>query len=175
VDETLDARTPFTTAAMAEILLGQDLVREAAEVIERLERTHGGDPRVERLRNRLGERLARGEAVQVPIPELGADRVALTVEGGALRATWELSDAGLAIAKRRVRYSGHAVVRLFTAAVGPRGVRKALVDFEIKHKAGRVDLGGLPRPAVHVAAVGFLGRNGAFVPLARSVPASGAA
>jgi hypothetical protein len=175
VDETLDARTPFTTAAMAEILLGQDLVREAAEVIERLERTHGRDPRVERLRHRLGERLARGEAVQVPIPELGADRVALAVEGGALRATWELSDAGLAIAKRRVRYSGHAVVRLFTATVGPRGVRRALVDFEIRHKAGRVDLGGLPRPAVHVAAVGFLGRSGAFVPLARSVPVSGAA
>jgi len=175
VGETLGARTPFTTASMAEILLGQDLVREAAQLIERLERTHGGEPRVERLRSRLAERLARGEAVQVPVPELGTDRVALALDDGALRATWELSDAGLAIAKRKVRYSGHAVVRLFTAAVGPRGVRKALVDLEIQHKAGRVDLGGLPRPAVHVAAVGFLGRNGAFVPLARSAPVSGAA
>ena len=175
MDDDLGARTPFVTAAMAEILLGQDLVREAAEMIERLARSHPEDPRVERLRSRLAERLARGEAVQVPIPEMGLDRVALALEDGALRATWELSDAGLAIAKRRVRYSGHAVVRLFTAAVGPRGVRKALADLEIKHRAGRVDLGGMPRPAVHVAAVGFLGRNGAFVPLARSAPTSGAA
>lgn len=173
--ETLGARTPFTTAAMAEILLGQDLVREAAEVIERLEGGQLADPRVERLRQRLAERLARGEAVQVPIPEIGADRVAIAIEEGALRATWELSDAGLAIAKRRVRYSGHAVIRLFTATVGPRGVRKALTDFEIRYKAGCVDLGGPPRPAVHVAAVGFLGRNGAFVPLARSAPLAGAA
>jgi hypothetical protein len=172
VDEPLDPRGPFTTAAMAEILLGQELVREAAAVIARLERGHPGDPRVVRLRERLRERLALGEAVQLPEPELGADRAALAIADGSLRAVWELSDGGLAIAKRRVRYSGHAVLRLFTAAVGPRGVRKALVDFEIRHRAGRVDLGGLPRPAVHVAAVGFLGRNGAFVPLARSAPIS---
>lgn len=175
MDEAFAARTPFATAAMAEILLGQDLVREAADVIGRLAREHGGDPRVERLGRRLAERLAQGEAVQVPIAESGADRIAIAVDAGALRATWELSDAGLAIAKRRVRYSGHAVVRLFTAAVGPRGVRKGFTDFEIRHRAGRVDLGGLPRPAVHVAAVGFLGRNGAFVPLARSAAVAGAA
>jgi len=173
--DSLDARTPFTTAAMAEILLGQELVREAAEIIEQLKRAHPEDPRVRSLEERLFERLSRGETVQTPIPEEGVDRVFLAVERGALAATWELSDEGLAIAKRKVRYSGHAVVRLFTAAVGPRGVRKAIVDLEIKHKAGRMELGGLVRPAVHVAAVGFLGRNGAFVPLARSSPAAGPA
>jgi hypothetical protein len=173
--DPLDARTPFTTAAMAEILLGQELVREASEIIERLRRTDPEDPRVRSLEERLAERLARGETVQIPEPERGADRVALAFDSGALSASWELSDAGLALAKRRVRYSGHAIVRLFTAAVGPRGVRKSLADFELKHKAGRVELRGLPRPAVHVAAVGFLGRNGAFVPLARSAPAAGPA
>lgn len=170
--DLLDARAPFDTAAMAEILLGQGLVREAAEVIERLGRSHGEDPRVALLRGRLTEKLAQGETAQVRIPETGSDLVVLAPVAGTLRVTWELGDAGLAIAKRRVRYSGHAVIRLFTATVGPRGVRRALVDFEIEHKAGRVDLGGLPRPAVHVAAVGFLGRNGAFVPLARSAPVS---
>ncbi len=173
--DPLEAITPFATAAMAEILLGQDLVREAAEIIGRLSRAHPGDPRVACLEERLEERLARGEALQIPEPEEGRDRISLAFEASALCASWELSDAGLAVAKRKVRYSGHAVVRLFTAAVGPRGVRKALADLEIKHKAGRVELRGLPRPAVHVAAVGFLGRNGAFVPLARSAPAAGPA
>jgi hypothetical protein len=161
---------PFATVTMAQILLGQDMVEEATRIIAQLLEDHRDDPRTAALLARLKERAGRPEPEQVAMTGRGIDSMTLVSGSGVLRAEWELTEDGLGIARRRVRYSGQAIVRLFTAAPGPRGVRTATRDIEIGPGAAALDLAGLPRPAVHVAAVGFLGRNGAFVPLSRSMP-----
>ncbi len=161
---------PFYTVAMAEILLIQDLLEDASHVLERLLETSPDDDRVKKLAARIWERKNLGELEQRPMEEVGHDNIELDLNGETLDVLWELTDDGLAIARRKVRYSGHAIVRLFTAATGPRGVRTTTRDLAIEHTTAGVSLGGFPRSAVHVAAVGFLGRNGAFVPLARSLP-----
>jgi len=49
-------------------------------------------------------------------------------------------------------------------------VRTSTLDIEAGLLAARLDLPGLPRPAVYVAAVGFLANTGEFLPLARTEP-----
>jgi hypothetical protein len=81
-----------------------------------------------------------------------------------------MTEQGLDIAKKRVRYSGSTIVRLFTAASGPRGVRTSLKDYTIDYSTGSMTITGISKRASYTAAVGFLGRNGAFVPMARALP-----
>jgi len=168
MSDPTSSEIPFATVTMAEILLGQDMIAEAAEVIDRLSDERGDDARVGELLERVRERSAQGEVSQKSIPRKMVDRIEIGSMDGVLRISFELTDRGLAIARRKVRYSGHSIVRLFTASTGPRGVRKNTRDIEILHPAAQLDIHGLPRSSVHVAAIGFLGRNGAFVPLARS-------
>ena len=166
--EATNSEIPFFTVAMAEILLGQDMIAEAAEVIDRLVEERGSDARVLELMQRVRDRLAQGEVSQDSIARKMVDRIEIDSSDGMLRISFEVTDQGLSIARRKVRYSGHSIVRLFTASTGPRGVRKNTRDIEILHPAAQFDIHGLPKSSVHVAAIGFLGRNGAFVPLARS-------
>lgn len=166
--EATNSEIPFFTVAMAEILLDQDMIAEAAEVIDRLVEEQGSDARVLELLQRVRDRLAQGEVSQDSIARKMVDRIEIDSSNGMLRISFEVTDQGLAIARRKVRYSGHSIVRLFTASAGPRGVRKNTRDIEILHPAAQFDIHGLPKSSVHVAAIGFLGRNGAFVPLARS-------
>jgi len=161
---------PFATVTLAQILLGQDLLDEAERMVEQLLARRLDDPRVVALAARVRRRREQGEIVQRPDTPRGTDRIALELDGDALRIGWELTAAGGALARRAVRYSGHEVVRLFTALAGPRGVRRNSRDLELDHRAGRLEPFGVPRGAVFVAAVGFRGLNGAFVPLATSAP-----
>jgi hypothetical protein len=160
---------PFATVTLAQILLGQDLLDEARQMIEQLERRRPDDPRVAALAARARRRLEQGEIEQRSAASEGRDRIALALAEGALEISWELTDAGAALGRRIVRYSGHEVVRLFTALAGPRGVRRHSRDIELDHRAGRLELFGVPRGGVFVAALGFRGLNGVFVPLATSV------
>jgi len=164
------AGEPFATVTLAEILLGQDLLTEALKMIETLERQRPDDPRVAALADRARRRFDQGELEQRAVEGGAVDRVVLEIVDGALRVRWELTPAGRELGRRVVRYSGHDVVRLFTALAGPRGVRRHSRDVELEHPAGRLDLFGVPRGAVFVAAVGFRGLNGLFVPLATSRP-----
>lgn len=164
---------PFTTVAMAEILLVQDLVREASEVIARLEKTHPGDMRVKALRKRMNKKMGIGNPEQLPTDAENIDRVSLHFVNDTLHLEWELTADGLALAKKTVRYSGHSIIRLFTAAAGPRGVRTTIRDIPIELPLGRFEISGTAGQAVHTAAVGFLGRNGAFVPMARALSVTG--
>ncbi len=168
MSDPTSSEIPFATVTMAEILLGQDMIAEAAEVIDRLVDERGNDARVVELFERIRERSAQGEVSQDSIARKMVDHIEIESRDGVLRISFELTDQGLAMARRKVRYSGHAIVRLFTASTGPRGVRKNTRDIEILHPAAQFDIHGLPRSSVHVSAIGFLGRNGAFVPLARS-------
>lgn len=158
---------------MAEILLAQDLWEEAGAVVDALMRREPIDPRVPELKRRLDQRARQGEIEQRPVDPAGVDRVALELVGGRLRLTWELTREGLELARRAVRYSGREIVRLFTAIAGPRGVRTGTRDLELSLPAGRIELLGVPLAAVYVAAVGYLGLNGVFVPLARSETVGG--
>ncbi len=160
----------FDTVAMAQILLDQNMLEEAASMVRRIVRERPDDPRTAALEDRLRLKLSQGEEVQIPVEEEGRDGMDLVIDGSSVRATWELTDKGLGIARRQVRYSGHIVMRMFSAYVGPRGVRKTVRDTEVLHRAATMEVTGLLAPSVHVAAIGFLGRNGAFVPLARSHP-----
>lgn len=163
-------RETFATPEMAEILLRQGLVDRALAVIARLSEESPGDPRVERLAELAGARSASGEIEQVEERPAGVDRVSLELVEGGIRVSWEITDAGIEAAGRRVRCSGRAAVRLLTVAPGERGVRRRVTDIPAAHRCGRVDLPAVPGAAVHVAAVGFLGRNGAFAPAAHSEP-----
>lgn len=158
----------FTTVSMAEILLSQNLVAEARRVLNRLLASDPHNSRVAALTERILELEGKGEVAPIPVAPGGRDRVTLERVGEAVRLTWELTEEGLGIAERAARYSGRPVVRLFTAAPGPRGVRTATRDLDLQPLAAYTDLGGLPRPAVHVAAAGFLANTGSFVPLAES-------
>jgi len=160
----------FVTVAMAEILLNQNLVDEARAVVEQLRARKEDDPKLAGLVARLAT-IGRN-ADPVPLTPSGSDRALLVLREGTLEAEWELTEEGLALARRRARYSGVRVLRLFTAASGPRGVRSTTRDVEIDLPAARLELHGLPAPAVHVLAVGFLSHTGEFVPLARSEPLS---
>lgn len=164
---------PFTTVAMAEILMIQDLIKEASEVIERLELLHPDDERVKALRQRMSQKMGLGLKSQTPVPPQNSDRIALQFNDDLLQIEWELTPEGLDLAKRTVRYSGHSIVRLFSAAPGPRGVRTSVRDLFLELEVGRQEVCGTVRDAVHTAAVGFLGRNGAFIPMARALPISG--
>ncbi len=153
---------------MAQILIDQNLFDEARHVIEQLRARDGDDPRIAALGLRL-EQISE-PADPVPVDTLGEDDVTVAIEGEALRVAWEITEDGLAMAKRRVRYSGKNIIRLFAAVPGPRGVRTSTLDIEAGLFAARLDLPGLPRPAVYVAAVGFLANTGEFLPLSRTEP-----
>jgi hypothetical protein len=160
----------YTTAAMAEILLSQDMLRDAEAVIATLEKEHPGDQRVQLLRQRLNDRQGGGEPVQRPEEPMGTDRLTMALDRTQLQVSWELSDDGLALARRQVRYSGQTILRLFIAQPGPRGVRTLTRDFDLAHHCGSCTFSGMPALAAFTAAIGFLGRNGHFVPMARAVP-----
>lgn len=158
----------YATISMAEILLSQNLASEAEKVIRALEKKNPFDPHVQSLVGRLKE-LLRPPNADASLPSLtGIDRVWLRNADPGLCVGWELTEAGLLMAKRTVRYSGRAVVRLFTAAMGQRGVRTQLRDIDISLPAGQTVLAGMPRPAVHAAAVGYLANTGQFVSCAQS-------
>jgi hypothetical protein len=127
------------------------------------------------LRQRLERRSRLGEIEQAQVTAAGEDRVILELDDQGLQVTWELTADGLAIARRAVRYSGRPIVRLFTAVAGPRGVRTGTRDIELDLEAGQIALPDVPLPAVYTAAVGFLGQNGAFLPLSRSATVGGGA
>jgi hypothetical protein len=160
---------------MAEILLAQDLWQDAAFVVEQIGARSPDDPRLDLLRRRIEERAALGEIDETPLPATGEDRMSLATDGRGLVLSWELTRNGIEIARRAARFSGRRIVRLFTAAVGPRGVRTGTRDIEVSLDAGQLVLKGVVDRAVHVAAAGFLARSGVFVPLARSLPVGGAA
>jgi len=165
-----DEPTPtFATLAMAEILLGQELLAEAREVLAEVARVSPDEPRLAALGLRCDE-LARQSGELVGIALEGRDRVLLSLVDGTLAVEWEATAAGLELARRVARYSGQTTVRIFSAALGPRGVRCTVKDVPARRDAGRIRLAGLARPAVHVAAVGFLAHSGRFVPLAGSGP-----
>ncbi|MFO8071100.1 MAG: hypothetical protein R6V85_04420 [Polyangia bacterium] len=161
---------PFDTVSMAEILLEQGELRRAREMVDRLAELEPRDGRTAALAERVAARESGGEPQQLALEPRGLDRISLSCDRGALRIAWELTDAGLMLGRRRVRYSGAAVVRLLTILHGPRGVRRVFRDLEIEHDCGETTIYGPAAPAVYVAALGYLGRNGAFAPLARCAP-----
>jgi len=164
----------LASPALAEILLDQGLLAEARGMLERLQQERPGDGRIGGLLRRLVERERAGEPEQRPAERRGRDAVTLVVAGSDLEIRWELTEAGLDLARRAARCSGSPVVRLSTVTSGPRGVRRSFRDIALAHSCGSTRLAGLPRPAVHVAAAGFLARSGVFVPLAASAPVEGA-
>jgi hypothetical protein len=159
----------FVTVSMAEILLAQNLVEETRAVVVQLLKSDPQNPRVKALAERLRQVMKATDDTPTAIPPQGRDYITLEWDG-ALRLRWELTRDGLDIAKAEVRYLGNPNVRLFTAQPGPRGVRTASLDIEAEPPAGEHSRPGLPVPAVHVAAAGFLARTGRFLPLARSEP-----
>lgn len=155
---------------MAEILLRQNLVDEARLVVEKLLTEDPDNPRVTALADRIENVTGCRTVSQIPVSPKNTDIVSIQEFESSIRIEWGLTEEGLTLAKRKVRYSGRNVLRLFSAVPGPRGVRTSTQDLEIAHMTARLDLSGLPQPAVHVAAVGFLANTGEFVPLAQSEP-----
>lgn len=158
----------YATASMAEILLSQNLISQAEKVIATLQETEPDNPRTAALVLRLEEMLRGASADSPTPPPEGVDRVSLHKEDTGIGLEWELTDGGLRIAKQAARYSGRPIVRLFTASAGPRGVRTQLRDIDISALLGKTTLFGMPRPAVHVAAIGYLANTGIFVSSAQS-------
>ncbi len=158
----------FATAAMAEIFLSQNLLEQARRVVDELDATDSRNPRIPELRRRIDEVAQRSGHDTVALEPIGRDSISLELCEGALRVYWELTEKGLELARHTARYSGGPIVRLFTAAVGPRGVRTGIRDHEMDKLCARRDFFGMPRPATHVAAVGFLANTGEFVPMAQS-------
>ncbi len=155
---------------MAEILIRQNLLVKAQSVIDRLCEREGQTPQVASLYQRLKEKSKQAGAV--PTEPKGRDSVALEPLDQTLQIEWEITEDGIALARRRARYSGKNILRIFSAVPGPRGVRTSIQDIEVSLLAAKLYLNGLPQPAVYVAAVGFLANTGEFVPLARSEPLS---
>jgi hypothetical protein len=158
----------FVTISMAEILLSQNLVSETRRVLEELRKSDPENPRVIALAERLKQVSGAPPLEQTEVTTAGLDAVELFAGSDQVTLKWELTPEGLAIARQRAQYSGRNIARIFTAVPGPRGVRTGTRDIELLYIAGEAVLRGLPRPAVHVAAVGFLANTGVFVPLARS-------
>jgi hypothetical protein len=166
VVEPLNSEDLFATYAMVEILLGQNLFQDAAKVLRQLERTHGHTPYIQDLKARI--KLLSHPPLPVAIEHQGENRVRLTDLDSHMHIEWELTGEGLEMAHRIAKYSGRAIVRLFTAAPGRRGVRTSYQDWDAAPLAAELMLVGLPRPAVFVAAAGFLCNTGEFVPLCRT-------
>jgi hypothetical protein len=162
----------FITVAMAEILLVQNQLKEAAGMIKELEQRFPDDQRVQRLKQRLQQRERSGDLVQTSEVQTGKDSVVLKLDSSLLNIRWELTPESLALAKKQVRYSGKNILRLFTASPGPRGVRTAVQDFVLNYDCASMTVSGIPAMAVFAAAVGFLGHSGLFVPVGQAAPVS---
>ncbi|MBN2802157.1 MAG: tetratricopeptide repeat protein [Deltaproteobacteria bacterium] len=162
----------FVTVAMAEILLTQNQLDKAEEMINTLYKISPDDERVILLKERLALKKSSDNEVFNKNTPLEKDSVALSLNSDSLLVDFELTDEGLAIAKRAVRYSGRAILRLFTAAPGPRGVRTSIRDFELTETCASFKVAGIPQKGVFAASVGFLGHSGLFVPMARALPVS---
>ena len=160
----------FATSQMAEILIEQNLIDEARALIDRLIEKDPNDPRAISLASRIDEISSGCDAEQIATAPTGKGFVSLDCQKNTLCVSWEMTEHELAIARRKVGYSGRTVLRFFSAVSKPRGVRTALRDIEIKHLTAQLSLPGLPRPAVYLAAVGFACNTGEFVPVARSTP-----
>jgi hypothetical protein len=160
----------FVTTAMAEILLSQHMLTEARRVIEQLLENEPENPRHIALEHRLQSMVRHGEREPKPIPSRDQDFIALKLSPNTLQMDWELKEESIALAQRKARYAGQNIVRLFSAVPGPRGVRTSTRDITIGVGAAHIEITGLPCPAVHVAATGFLSKTGEFVPLAQSEP-----
>jgi hypothetical protein len=158
----------FVTTAMAEILLNQHMLAEARRIIEQLLENEPENPRHVALNHRLHAMVHHGEREPKPIPSSDRDFVILKRRSDTLQMEWELKEESIALAQRKARYAGQNVVRLFSAVPGPRGVRTSTRDITIGVGAAHVEMTGLPCPAVHVAAAGFLSKTGEFIPLAES-------
>jgi hypothetical protein len=168
MSERSDNKPMYATVSMAEVLLSQNLIQEATHVISCLEETEPSDPRVKLLSQRLHEMLSPRPVDSFDLLSVGVDRICLSLVKTGIQIEWELTEAGLVIAKRAVRYSGRSIVRIFTASAGQRGVRTQVRDIEIPSLLGRTLLAGMPRPAVHVGAVGYLANTGVFMSSAQS-------
>ena len=169
VAKTGDKEHPiFLTAAMAEILLQQSMLTEARHIIDQLLENAPENPRYIALDERLQAMVRQGELEPTPIATKNNDYIHLRFASKVLHMEWEVHEESIALAKRKTRYGGQAIVRLFSAVPGPRGVRTSTKDTLIEIGAAQLAFTGLPFPAVHVAAVGFLSKTGAFVPLAQS-------
>lgn len=153
---------------MVEILLRQHLLYDARLVLDQLKAREGETPELCSLYIRLDAMAKQTEPIAVA--PLGSDRVHLSDVDPCLRIEWEVTDMGLDIARRAAKYSGKTIVRLFSAFLGPRGVRTSSRDIDAIQAAARIDIAGLVRPAVHVAAAGFLCNTGEFIPIARTDP-----
>jgi hypothetical protein len=160
--------TIFVTTAMAEILLHQNMLAEAGRIIEQLLEKEPENPRHIALGQRLKAMANHGEQEPTPMALKERDFVTLKLGKKTLHLAWEVKEKSVALAKRKARYAGHCIVRLFSAVPGPRGVRTSTKDMAVDPGAAQIEWTGLPRPAVHVAAVGFLSKTGEFVPLAES-------
>ena len=153
---------------MVEILLGQNLIHDAKKIINQLAVEQGETPRICELRERL--RAVSNPPDPTPTEPQGKNQIRLVDQLPNLIVEWEITPAGLELGKRVAKYSGHGIVRLFTASPGPRGVRTSYQDIPADPAAAKVILPGLPKLAVHVAAVGFLCNTGEFIPLLRTEP-----
>ena len=168
MSDTENENQVFATISMAEILLAQNMLLETRKVVRELLKSDPDNPRIIALFERL-EEVERGELPRpVALPEKGSDHVALFQDNRAIRISFEITEKGMAIAKRTARYMGRPIVRVFTASPGPRGVRTATRDIDVSVGAAAVNLFGMQRPAVHVAAVGYLANTGTFVAMSRT-------
>ena len=158
----------FVTISMGEILLAQNMLSETRKVVAHLLEREPDNPRVQALSKRLHEVETGEMSKQMQIPREGIDRVLLAAKENAVNIVFEVTEKGMAIAKKTARYSGRAVVRIFTAAPGPRGVRTVSRDIDVEAGAGAIPIFGMQRPAVHVASVGYLANTGTFVSLAQT-------
>ncbi len=162
----------FITVAMAEILLSQNQMSKAAKMIKLLHKRNPFDARVEALKERLAKKKDTDEQIQKQVGATGKDRLELHLFPDNITVLFELTNNSLDIAKREVRYSGKAILRLFTAAPGPRGVRTTLKDFELEYNCASFKIAGLPKYAVYACSAGFLGHSGLYIPMIRAVPVS---
>lgn len=158
----------FATVSMAEILLAQNMLLETRMVVEELLKSDPHNPRIIALFDRLQE-VEKGELPKpVALAEMGMERIELSQDNRAMKIAFEITEKGMTIAKRSARYMGRPVVRIFTASPGPRGVRTVTRDIDVSIGAAAFNLFGMQRPAVHVAAVGYLANTGVFVAMSRT-------
>ena len=158
----------FETLTMAEVYAAQGLADDARRIASALLARDPDHPGARALLDRLAEQALPADAGDEPPAAYGQDIACLhLVRPDVLYAWWEVTPDGRGRAQGLLGAPGQLTLRLSTATANGAHLRDTPIDDQ---PVGDLFLRDVMTDARHRVAVGLLGPEGRFAPIAHSQP-----